>query len=581
MNFSPPCIVHLPSSFSKRVLCFFLGTLLTFWFPSLSIGQTSGGVVDLNRLENLSPLQRRQTSSSVSLVSQIGANVLKNGGSAADAAVAMYFALSVVLPSRASVGGSGQCLVSYGTRPPMVYNFGPHPLLLAPLPGGAQIQAFIEKRRKILSPQQKKNFLDHAYWKASVPTNIAGLYILHKDLGKLPWPGLLSPATYLAQNTFLLNSLFLQDIKKATTLFSPFSTWKSSFFPKQKIPIAQTPMNNLPFSAFLWKVGRYGPKIFYRGPLGKHFVEEAKKVHANIQMKDLTQYHPKKDTALALVLDLDHVLWVPRTQARQSLAVARTIALLRKLFAYPSLFPRLEKSQELLIRAYELSLKHVDYLVYPDGHPKVKRITSKSLMQGSQLDLKILKALLKNKKRSPLTSSFVKPIVLQPYNTTLSTWDQNGEVVNCSFSEGGSMGTGEVAQGIVLGALTDPKRFPKENDPHNSYGNAVQLFVTKKGATTLSLASQNSTLGTFLALQVLYQYFTTPNPIFARPIKRFLWPDFQNGVLRSFQPRMSSSKDTPSLLRLHHCNRSVDHCSTQSFYENDINVSTSMTSSTR
>ena len=100
----------------------------------------------------------------------VGREILSAGGSAVDAAVAAYFTLAVTLPSAATLGGGGICLVHDQAK------------------GATEMLDFIA-----VAPASR------AAGGVAVPANARGFYILHARYGRLKWPQILSPATNAAR----------------------------------------------------------------------------------------------------------------------------------------------------------------------------------------------------------------------------------------------------------------------------------------------------------------------------------------------------------------------------------------------
>ena len=108
----------------------------------------------------------------------VAREILSRGGSAADAAVALGFALSVTLPSRAGLGGGGAC-IAYGADTKSINKGTPEAIMFLPVAG-------------MLSGS-------NADRPAAVPMLPRGLYLLHARYGKLPFESLIVPAEQLAR----------------------------------------------------------------------------------------------------------------------------------------------------------------------------------------------------------------------------------------------------------------------------------------------------------------------------------------------------------------------------------------------
>lgn len=107
----------------------------------------------------------------------VGRDVLVAGGSAADAAVAMYFAMSVTYPSSAGLGGGGVCIVR---QPPRTKEEDPRTEALDFLGPASTAEA-------------------PGLMRVAVPGNVRGMYALHARYGRLRWSQLVRPAETLAE----------------------------------------------------------------------------------------------------------------------------------------------------------------------------------------------------------------------------------------------------------------------------------------------------------------------------------------------------------------------------------------------
>jgi len=124
----------------------------------------------------------------------VGRDILSKGGKAADAAAAIYFALTVTMPSRASLASGGACLVYEGkTQRSETLDFR----LQTPQPATGQGEA------------------------VPVPTAPLAFYLLHSKYGRrLPWSSLVIPAENLARFGNQVSRAFARDIRVAGNFIS-------------------------------------------------------------------------------------------------------------------------------------------------------------------------------------------------------------------------------------------------------------------------------------------------------------------------------------------------------------------------
>ena len=149
--------------------------------------------------------------------SAIGAAVLRSGGNAVDAAVAVGFALAVTYPYAGNIGGGGFMLIR--------------------LADGRT--TFLDFRERAPEKATRNMYLDPAGnvtrdsidgWRASgVPGTVRGLEMAHKRFGHKAWPELLAPAIALAKNGFTVPYSLASSLQDATAKFNKFPESKRIF----------------------------------------------------------------------------------------------------------------------------------------------------------------------------------------------------------------------------------------------------------------------------------------------------------------------------------------------------------------
>ncbi len=214
--------------------------------------------------------------------SEIGVDIMKQGGNAMDAAVATAFALAVTHPTAGNIGGGGFLVYRPDKGAPITYDFRE----MAPA------SAFPEMWLVDGEYNFEKHHLSH--WSVGVPGTVAGLYLAWEDHGTLPWKDLVQPAINLAKggievSTHLAESLQkalprMQDypasLKKFTTdgiPFEPGHLWKQS-----------------DLAASLRRIANSGPNGFYKGKTAELIVADMKANDGLITLEDLANYRAKK-----------------------------------------------------------------------------------------------------------------------------------------------------------------------------------------------------------------------------------------------------------------------------------------------
>jgi gamma-glutamyltranspeptidase/glutathione hydrolase len=210
--------------------------------------------------------------------SEVGLAILKEGGNAVDAAVAVGFALAVTFPEAGNIGGGGFMLVYPGRgAEPVVIDYR------ETAPGAASQTMFLQTR----------SHLGHKV--VGVPGTVRGLALAHQRFGKLPWSKVVEPAARLADDGFVLNQFL------ASTLNAQLAA--SSAFPELRRVYGK------PDDSSGWRVGdrlalkdlaqtlrrlaAEGPDAFYRGTIADQIVAEMKAGDGLITADDLKNYQAK------------------------------------------------------------------------------------------------------------------------------------------------------------------------------------------------------------------------------------------------------------------------------------------------
>lgn len=120
--------------------------------------------------------------------SEVGVDILKQGGNAIDASIATAFALAVTWPSAGNIGGGGFLVYHGADGYATTFDFREK----APL--AATEMMYLDADGKVLNNANHEGLLS-----VGVPGTVAGLYTAHRRLGNLPWADLVGPSVELAK----------------------------------------------------------------------------------------------------------------------------------------------------------------------------------------------------------------------------------------------------------------------------------------------------------------------------------------------------------------------------------------------
>jgi gamma-glutamyltranspeptidase/glutathione hydrolase len=216
------------------------------------------------------------------LATEAGYNILKAGGSAADAAIAVQMVLALVEPQSSGLGGGTFLLYFNGQQ---VEAFDGRETA----PANADENLFSGKDSKPLS------FIQAVVGGRSVgtPGTLRVLEMLHQQHGKLPWATLFDPAIALAENGFKVSPR-LHQLLSADTYLKNDPTARAYFY--QANGAANEPgylLKNPPLAALLRKIASQGSSAFHKGDVAKAIVDKVQSHSTNpgsLSLTDLENY---------------------------------------------------------------------------------------------------------------------------------------------------------------------------------------------------------------------------------------------------------------------------------------------------
>lgn len=221
--------------------------------------------------------------SSSGIASQIGVDVMKRGGNAIDAAVAVAFALAVTWPSAGNVGGGGFMLIRLAGGASEVIDYRER----APL--AATRDMYLDENGKPV-----EELYENSYLAVAVPGTVAGLALAHRRHGKLPWRELVEPAVRLARKGFTVNDYLARSLsgKRTVERLSRFPESRRIFLRDGRHYQAGERFRQPELAATLSRIARKGPREFYEGETARLIVEDMKANGGIITLQDLREYEP-------------------------------------------------------------------------------------------------------------------------------------------------------------------------------------------------------------------------------------------------------------------------------------------------
>lgn len=216
------------------------------------------------------------------IASEIGLEILKQGGNAFDAAVAIGFALAVTYPEAGNIGGGGFAL-TFNAMTDEVHALD----FREKAPGGATVDMFLDSNGYVT---ENGSLLGSR--SAGVPGTVSGLFSLWGKYGSMEWYQLLQPAYKLADTGFILDQYLANSITSFSKELKQFSETKSIFFPENKTPKAGDRFTQKNLAATIQRIALDSLNGFYSGKTADLIVEIMTKYDGLISHDDLKNYRP-------------------------------------------------------------------------------------------------------------------------------------------------------------------------------------------------------------------------------------------------------------------------------------------------
>ena len=217
------------------------------------------------------------------IASRIGVEVMKKGGNAVDAAVAVAFALAVTWPSAGNLGGGGFMLIRKADGSTEAIDYRER----APL--AATRDMYLDTNGDVI-----KDLSTIGYKAVGVPGTPAGLALAHKRHGKLKWAELVAPARQLAAKGFTVNYHLARSLRGQSTIerMERFEESKRIFQRNGKFYVMGETFVQPELARTLERIETRGADGFYKGETARLIVEDMKANGGIITLKDLATYEP-------------------------------------------------------------------------------------------------------------------------------------------------------------------------------------------------------------------------------------------------------------------------------------------------
>jgi gamma-glutamyltranspeptidase/glutathione hydrolase len=209
-----------------------------------------------------------------------GLEILKKGGNAVDAAVAVQFALAVTLPQAGNIGGGGFMVYRSAKGQAATLDFREK----APALAGENM--YLDANGNVIPDKSL-----YTHQAAGVPGSVDGMVQAHQKYGKLPWAVLVQPAINLARNGFKVTEHLANDLNHSQADFNRLNFGRTNYFAKTIPWKAGDILVQEDMAKTLTLIRDKGRAGFYEGAVATQIVDEMKAGQGLITQTDLNNYH--------------------------------------------------------------------------------------------------------------------------------------------------------------------------------------------------------------------------------------------------------------------------------------------------
>lgn len=390
------------------------------------------------------------------LASDIGLKILKDGGNAVDAAVAVGFALAVTLPRAGNIGGGGFMMIydaKQGKTVALDYR--------EKAPSSASRDMYLDKAGNAVSDLSRYHGLA-----VGVPGTVAGLLKALDDHGTMSRGQVMAPAIALAENGIEVTAGLSESLEALSDRLQKWPSTKKIFFKADGS--AYQPGERLKQPALaksLKLIAAKGNDGFYKGEIARKLVKAVNEAGGSMSLQDLANYQ-----AIARVpVKGDYRGYEIVSMPPPSSGGIHIVQILNILEGYPLKDYGQNSAQTIHLMAEAMQLAYADRAEYL-GDSDFIDVPASGLTSQAYADK--LRALINPNKATPAaTIKANNPLPYESDQTThFSIVDKDGNAVANTYTLNFSYGTGLVAEGTGILLNNEMDDFSAKPGVPNGYG---------------------------------------------------------------------------------------------------------------
>ena len=399
--------------------------------------------------------QNGMVASEHEIASQVGLDILKRGGNAVDAAVAVGFTLAVVLPHAGNLGGGGFLIVHDAqSGKNIALDFREM------APRRASRDMYLDENGNIIAG---KSLYSHDA--IGVPGTVAGLEYALKKWGSLPLSEVIAPAIQLAENGIPVSHSLAKMLNAAEDKLGKWPSSRAIFFQENRPLRYGERLVQQDLAHSLRVISQQGSRMFYRGEIGDKIIAEIQQHQGIMQKSDLHAYKVIERQPIRGNYKGYQIVTMPPPSS----GGVHLVQMLNILEQFPLQQWGANSAQTLHYLAESMKLAYADrskYLGDPDFvHVPVAGLSSKpyAKMLAQQISATTARP-----------SASIQPNNPIPYEsdqtTHYSVTDQHGNAVSVTYTLNFNFGSGIVAAGTGILLNNEMDDFSAKHGVENAFG---------------------------------------------------------------------------------------------------------------
>lgn len=383
---------------------------------------------------------------------RVGIEILKKGGNATDAAVAVGFALAVTWPEAGNIGGGGFWISRDSRGRILVVDFR------EVAPRAARRDLYVRPDAHGMVPSPTEGPLA-----SGVPGSVAGFALAHRRAGRLPWKTVVNPAVRLARDGFVVSDALFRSISKPEhrDRLAKDPETARIFLPNGAAPPVGSVLKQPDLARTLEAIRDRGEDGFYRGRVARLIEAGQERDGGLISRGDLARYEAKIRNPVRFKFRDAEILTTP---APSSGPVLAEMALVASLVGLEKFKTRDTASAHLLAEIEKRAFRDRNRYL---GDPVFPRVRQDLLTDPARL--RWLAASIDPSRATP-TGSLRVPEKEKPSTTHFSVMDGAGGAVSVTTTLNDSFGNARMATGLGFLWNNEMDDFATRPGQPNIYG---------------------------------------------------------------------------------------------------------------